>query len=77
MLYGMRYMTTTLNFERIIIMLLGSKEHFAKIYDDIQKGKAKQAITEWLDECPTDAEIMHEFDGFYVIHVKKLEEDTA
>ena len=33
-------------------------------------------VEEWLDECPTDAEIMHEFDGFYVIHVKKLEEDT-
>jgi len=73
MLYGMRYMTTTLNFERIITMQIGSREHFTKIYNDL---KAKQTVQEWLDECPTDAEIMHEFDGFYVIHVKKLEEDT-
>ena len=54
-------------------MQLGSREHFTKIYNDL---KAKQTVQEWLDECPTDAEIMHEFDGFYVIHVKKLEEDT-
>jgi len=70
-------MTTTLNFERIIIMLLGSKEHFAKIYDDIQKGKAKQAITEWLDECPTNVETEFENGRYYIIRVDKRVEDTA
>ena len=55
-------------------MQIGSREHFTKIYNDL---KAKQTVGEWLDECPTDAEIMHEFDGFYVIHVKRQEEDVA
>lgn len=35
----------------------------------------RQNVSEWLYECPTDAEIMHEFDDFYVIHIKKYEED--
>ena len=35
----------------------------------------RQKVNEWLYECPTDAEIMHEFDDFYVIYIKKYEED--
>lgn len=73
MLYGMRYMTTTLNFERIIIMQLGSREHFTKIYNDL---KAKQTVQEWLDECPTNVETEFENGKYYIIRVDKRVEDT-
>jgi len=58
-------------------MLLGSKEHFAKIYDDIQRGKAEQSIKEWLDDCPTNVEIVFEFDKYYTIRVNKYERDMT
>ena len=35
----------------------------------------RQNVDEWMHKCPTDAEIMHEFDDFYVIHIKKYKED--
>ena len=57
-------------------MFLGSKEHFAKIYDDIQKGKAKQTVQEWLDECPTNVETEFENGRYYIIRVDKREKDA-
>jgi hypothetical protein len=58
-------------------MLLGSKEHFAKIYDDIQRGKAEQSIKEWLDDCPANVETEFENGKYYIIRVNKYERDMT